>query len=283
MSLISCYKNLSVPKLRARRKKAANLNSAETHLTEPPVGLLDLITKPRSKRTGPTSCSTNVTGPHSLARRAPSKPLVLVDNTLLSPFYASLLLQGADIVIHSLTKYINGHSDIVMGAAILPSASTPDRDYDSLVQKLRFLQNGHGAIPSVFDCWLAQRGAKTLVVQMKAHGLNALRVASFLFSHPAVEHVIYPGLASHLLHALARASLSLAELPAQITHASIPPAEREVLGIEGLVCLSCRIEDVEDLVEDLRSALDGLEDSGFESGFATPSDVSDDGPDAVER
>lgn len=270
-----------------------------------------------------------------LARQAPSKPLVLVDNTFLSPFYASPLLQGADIVIHSLTKYINGHSDAVMGAAILPSSSTPGRDYDGLVEKLRFLQNAHGAVPSAFDCWLAQRGAKTLAVRMKAHGLNALRVASFLTSHPAVEHVIYPGLASHPLHALARTSLSphtqqfistlppsslahgipyggmvsfrvrggarsaeallpklklftlaeslggvesLAELPARMTHASIPPAEREALGIEGLVRLSCGIEEVEDLVEDLRGALDGLEDedSGCESGLATPSDVSDD-------
>jgi cystathionine gamma-lyase len=271
-----------------------------------------------------------------LARRAPSKPLVLVDNTFLSPFYGSPLLQGADIVIHSLTKYINGHSDVVMGAAILPSLSTPDRDYDSLVQKLRFLQNAHGAVPSAFDCWLAQRGAKTLAVRMKAHGLNALRVASFLTSHPAVEHVIYPGLASHPLHTLARSSLSphtqqflstlppsslahgipyggmvsfrlrggarsaeallpklklftlaeslggvesLAELPARMTHASIPPAEREALGIEGLVRLSCGIEEVDDLVEDLRDALDGLEDedSGCESGLVTPSDLSDDG------
>lgn len=272
----------------------------------------------------------------ALARQAPSKPLVLVDNTFLSPFYASPLLQGADIVIHSLTKYINGHSDVVMGAAILPSSSTPDRDYDSLAQKLRFLQNAHGAVPSAFDCWLAQRGAKTLAVRMKAHGLNALRIASFLTSHPAVEHVIYPGLATHPLHALARTSLSphtqqflstlpqstfahgipyggmvsfrvrggarsaeallpklklftlaeslggvesLAELPARMTHASIPPAEREALGIEGLVRLSCGIEEVEDLVEDLRSGLDGLEDedSGCESGLVTPpSDVSDD-------
>ncbi|KAG1763562.1 pyridoxal phosphate-dependent transferase [Suillus placidus] len=222
-----------------------------------------------------------------------------------------------------------------MGAAILPSSSTPGRDYGGLVERLRFLQNAHGAVPSAFDCWLAQRGAKTLAVRMKAHGLNALRVASFLTSHPAVEHVIYPGLASHPLHALARTSLSphtqqfistlppsslahgipyggmvsfrvrggarsaeallpklklftlaeslggvesLAELPARMTHASIPPAEREALGIEGLVRLSCGIEEVEDLVEDLRGALDGLEDedSGCESGLATPSDVSDD-------
>ncbi|KAG1762149.1 Cys/Met metabolism PLP-dependent enzyme-domain-containing protein [Suillus occidentalis] len=108
----------------------------------------------------------------ALTRQAPSKPLVLVDNIFLSPFYASPLLQGADIVIHSLTKYINGHSDVVMGAAILSSSSTPDRDYDSLAQKLRFLQNAHGAVLSAFNYWLAQRGAKTLAVRMKTHGLN---------------------------------------------------------------------------------------------------------------
>jgi len=218
-----------------------------------------------------------------------------------------------------------------MGAAIIPSSSSssPDRDYDGIAQKLRFLQNAHGAVPSAFDCWLAQRGAKTLSVRMKAHGLNALRVASFLASHPAVEHVIYPGLASHPLHALARASLSpfaqrflntelppsslahgipyggmvsfrvrggsrgaeavltklklfslaeslggvesLAESPSQMTHASIPLAEREALGIEGLVRLSCGIEESEDLVEDLRRALDALEDE--ESGSPTPLDV----------
>ncbi|OAX39351.1 hypothetical protein K503DRAFT_769594 [Rhizopogon vinicolor AM-OR11-026] len=267
----------------------------------------------------------------ALARKSPSKPLVLVDNTFLSPFYASPLLQGADIVLHSLTKYINGHSDVIMGAAILPSSSTLDHDYDDLAKKLRFLQNAHGAVPSPFDCWLAQRGAKTLSVRMKAHGLNALRIATFLTSHPAVEHVIYPGLASHPRHTLARASLSphaqrfidtellpsslahgipyggmvsfrvrggtkvagalltklklfalaeslggvesLAEVPAEMTHASIPLAKREALGIEGLVRLSCGIEEVEDLVEDLRRVLDALQDEENGSGSLTPSDV----------
>jgi len=218
-----------------------------------------------------------------------------------------------------------------MGAAILPSSSTPDRDYDDLAQRLRFLQNAHGAVPSPFDCWLAQRGAKTLSVRMKTHGLNALRIASFLTSHPAVEHVIYPGLASHPLHGLARASLSphaqrfidtellpsslahgipyggmvsfrvhggsksaeavleklklfslaeslggvesLAEAPAQMTHASIPPAEREALGIEGLIRLSCGIEEVDDLIDDLRGALDALQDGESDGESLSPSDV----------
>lgn len=127
---------------------------------------------------------------------------MLVDNTFLSPFYASPLLQGADIVMHSLTKYVNGHSDVVMGALILPS------HHESLVQKLRFLQNAIGAIPSPYDCWLVQRGVKTLHLRMKAHGTNALAVAQALKRSPYVEEVIYPGLASHPRNKLAYRSLS---------------------------------------------------------------------------
>ncbi|TFY52068.1 hypothetical protein EVG20_g10721, partial [Dentipellis fragilis] len=107
----------------------------------------------------------------SIVRSHPSNPLVLVDNTFLSPFYSSPLLQGADIVVHSLTKYVNGHSDVVMGAAILPAR------HAALTERLAFLQNAIGAVPSPYDSWLVQRGAKTLHLRMKAHGRNALRVA----------------------------------------------------------------------------------------------------------
>jgi cystathionine gamma-lyase len=228
-----------------------------------------------------------------------------VDNTFLSPFYSSPLLLGADIVLHSLTKYINGHSDVVMGALILPSHHT------ALASKLRFLQNAIGAVPSAYDCWLAQRGAKTLHLRMKTHGMNALAVAQFLESSPHIEHVIYPGLASHPRNELAYSSLSpharkfvnstttdggfpyggmisfrirggkeqaekfltatrlftlaeslggvesLAEHPAQMTHGSIPEAERAILGIgDNLVRLSVGIEDVEDLIRDVEQALE---------------------------
>lgn len=132
----------------------------------------------------------------------PSHPLVLVDNTFLSPFYSSPLLLGADIVLHSLTKYVNGHSDVVMGALILPE------HHAVLADKLRFLQNAIGAVPSAYDCWLAQRGAKTLHLRMKAHGTNALAVAKALERSPHVEEVIYPGLASHPRNDLAYTSLS---------------------------------------------------------------------------
>ena len=242
----------------------------------------------------------------NIAHSHPSNPLVLVDNTFLSPFYSSPLLLGADIVMHSLTKYINGHSDVVMGAAVLPAHQTP------YANKLRFLQNAIGAVPSAYDCWLAQRGAKTLGLRMKAHGANALLVAHALAGSPHVKEVIYPGLASHPRHALAYASLSpharkwidstvipgedvegfpyggmisfrirgdarkfltstrlftlaeslggvesLAELPSEMTHGSVPAEERALLGIgDDLIRLSVGVEEGEDLVADILAALE---------------------------
>ncbi|KAG6917738.1 hypothetical protein DXG01_001275 [Tephrocybe rancida] len=152
--------------------------------------------------TNPTMRLIDIARISSIAHAHPSKPLVLVDNTFLSPFYSSPLLLGADIVLHSLTKYVNGHSDVVMGALILPAHHT------TLAADLRFLQNAIGAVPSPYDCWLAQRGAKTLHLRMKAHGTNALAVAKALERSPHVEDVIYPGLASHPRNDVAYASLS---------------------------------------------------------------------------
>lgn len=143
----------------------------------------------------------------ALARSHPSKPLVLVDNTFLSPFYQSPLLLGADIVMHSLTKYINGHSDVIMGALILPA------HHAKLAEDLRFLQNAIGAVPSAFDCWLAQRGVKTLHLRMRQHGRNAVLVAQALEEEKnreggVVEDVIYPGLKTHPRNELAYRLLS---------------------------------------------------------------------------
>ncbi|KAH9478060.1 Cystathionine gamma-lyase [Psilocybe cubensis] len=140
--------------------------------------------------TNPTLRLIDIPRIAALAHSHPSSPLVLVDNTFLSPFYSSPLLLGADIVMHSLTKYINGHSDVVMGALILPSSPK----HTAFADKLRFLQNAIGAVPSPYDCWLAQRGAKTLHLRMKAHGRNALAVARALEREPGVEEVVYPGL-----------------------------------------------------------------------------------------
>ncbi|EKM76873.1 hypothetical protein AGABI1DRAFT_62583, partial [Agaricus bisporus var. burnettii JB137-S8] len=261
--------------------------------------------------TNPTLRLISVESIRAHISKLTNPPLILVDNTFLSPFYSSPLLLGADIVMHSLTKYVNGHSDVVMGALILPN--TPF--HTELANKLRFLQNAIGAIPSSYDSWLAQRGAKTLALRMKAHGTNALSVARALKSSPLVEDVIYPGLASHRRHDIAWESLSpharkwiqslpgnlseqtdfpysgmisfrikggfeaaekfltstklftlaeslggvesLAEHPAKMTHGSIPPDEREKLGIsDGLIRLSVGVEEEEDLVEDVLQALE---------------------------
>ena len=142
--------------------------------------------------TNPTLRLIDIPRLAQIAHSHPSHPLLLVDNTFLSPFYASPLLLGADIVMHSITKYINGHSDVVMGALILPPLESPA--LTRIYEKLRFLQNAIGAVPSAYDSWLTQRGAKTLHLRMKAHGENALLVARALKASPHVEEVIYPGL-----------------------------------------------------------------------------------------
>ncbi|RXW17767.1 hypothetical protein EST38_g8089 [Candolleomyces aberdarensis] len=272
--------------------------------------------------TNPTLKLMDIARIAQIARSHPSQPLLLVDNTFLSPFYSSPLLLGADVVLHSLTKYVNGHSDVVMGALILPPSSS--EKHRAFKDKLRFLQNATGAVPSAYDSWLAQRGAKTLGLRMRQHGLNALKVAKLLKSHPLVEEVLYPGLEGNKRYDLAWRSLSaharrwieedvllrdlhhssspssppeggfpfsgmisfrlpthahalafltstrlftlaeslggvesLAEHPASMTHAGIPKQEREALGItDGLVRLSVGIEDVEDLLDDVRQALE---------------------------
>jgi cystathionine gamma-lyase len=212
--------------------------------------------------------------------------IVVVDNTFLSPYFQRPLSLGADLVVHSGTKYLNGHSDVVIGVA-----ATND---SGLAERLRFLQNAIGAVPSPFDCFLANRGLKTLHVRMRQHERNALAIARALEAHPAVEKVIYPGLPSHPQHALAKrqqlgfggmvtfrirgelknaerflTSLklftlaeslggveSLCELPSLMTHGSVAPEDRLKLGItDTLIRLSCGIEDTDDLVADVRQAL----------------------------
>ncbi|MGB8521037.1 MAG: cystathionine gamma-synthase [Candidatus Tumulicola sp.] len=214
------------------------------------------------------------------------RPIVAVDNTFATPYFQQPLDLGADVVVHSTTKYIGGHSDVVGGIAI-----TNDRD---LYDVLRFHQNSTGAIPGPHDAWLTMRGAKTLAIRMREHASNAQAVAEFLESHPAVARVYYPGLPSHPQHDLARRQMSgfggmvsfvlhgppergldfagrlryfsLAESlggveslichPARMTHGSIPAESRESRGItDGLLRLSVGIEDGDDLIDDLKSAL----------------------------
>ncbi len=215
--------------------------------------------------------------------------LVVVDNTFLSPYVQNPLDLGADIVVHSVTKYINGHSDVVMGVAAFNS--------DDLSQRLSFLQNAIGAVPSAFDSWLAHRGLKTLHLRAREATTNATAVATALEASPNVVAVNYPGLDSHPHRAIAKrqhrdgmgggmlsfrikgghdAALrfcqltkiftlaeslggveSLVELPSSMTHAGIPKDQREAVGVfDDLVRLSCGVEDAEDLKRDVLQALD---------------------------
>jgi cystathionine beta-lyase/cystathionine gamma-synthase len=213
--------------------------------------------------------------------------LCAVDNTFMSPYFQRPLELGADLVMHSMTKYLNGHSDVVMGALMLGPV-------EGLFDRLKFLQNAIGAVPGPFDCFLVLRGLKTLAVRMQRHAENAMQVASFLESHPRVERVLYPGLPSHPQHELARAQTSghggmvtlllhgdledarrllervrlftlaeslggvesLIEHPAIMTHASVPAEVRAEIGISDmLIRLSVGIEDADDLIADLEQAL----------------------------
>jgi Cystathionine beta-lyases/cystathionine gamma-synthases len=213
--------------------------------------------------------------------------LVVVDNTFASPILQRPLELGADIVVHSATKYLNGHSDMVGGMVVVG-------DNAELAERMAFLQNSCGAVQGPFDSFLGLRGLKTLHLRMRAHCENAQALAEFLEGHPAVEQVIYPGLPSHPQHELARSQMSgfggiisftlrggpeaakrfcertriftlaeslggvesLVNHPAIMTHASVPPEKRQRLGItDSLVRLSVGVEDVDDLRADLDGAL----------------------------
>jgi cystathionine gamma-lyase len=207
----------------------------------------------------------------------------VVDNTFATPFFQRPLALGIDVAVHSTTKYLNGHSDVVGGATMTRDAG--------LQERLKFLQNAVGAVPSPMDSFLVMRGLKTLHVRMERHAENAMRVAKFLEGHAQVERVTYPGLESHPQHALAKRQMSgfggmltfvirggleaaraflqsvkifacaeslggvesLIEHPAIMTHASVPPATRAQLGIDdGFIRVSCGIEHADDLIEDLQ-------------------------------
>jgi len=208
-----------------------------------------------------------------------------VDNTFASPYNQRPLELGADLVIHSTTKYLNGHSDMVGGLVLTSS--------EEIHERLRFLQNAAGAVPGPWDCWLALRGTKTLHLRMAAHNANGQRIAEWLEAHPRIERVYYPGLPSHPQHELARRQMkgftgmisvetgsleraralvnhtrlfalaeslggveSLIGHPAMMTHASVPVDRRQAMGLsDGLVRLSCGVEDPEDLIADLDQAL----------------------------
>jgi cystathionine gamma-synthase len=209
--------------------------------------------------------------------------LVVVDNTFASPYFQRPLQLGADAVVHSTTKYLGGHSDVVGGAVVMNSKE--------MFETLKFHQNAAGAVPGPFDCWLVLRGIRTLGIRMDRHTLNAMAVAEFLRGHPAVARVFYPGLSEHPGHLIARKQMSgfggmvsfivrggrkaattvassteifilgeslggvesLLDHPASMTHASLAGSSLQV--DEGLIRLSVGIEHASDLVDDLRQAL----------------------------
>ena len=217
--------------------------------------------------------------------------LLIVDNTFMSPYNQRPLTLGADIVMHSSTKYLNGHSDVIGGILIANN--------DQIIEDLKFIQMSVGAVPSPFDCWLIQRSLKTLSIRMKAHNKNAYEIAHFLKSYSQISSIYYPGLSNHLNHSVAKKqqldpegnsvfggmiSIDLGSLlaakkfvkklnlftlaeslggveslvchPATMTHASVPLEIRQKLGVtDGLIRLSIGIEDLKDLKKDLDSAL----------------------------
>lgn len=236
----------------------------------------------------PTNPMMNIIDIEAVATIAKkSNVLLAVDNTFASPYIQNPLDLGADVVMHSITKYLSGHSDVIMGALILND--------DSLAEQLAFLQNSCGAVPGPQDCFLVLRGIKTLHLRMERHCENAGKVAQFLVGHSKVDKVYYPGLTNHPNHDIAVKQMkgfggmlsfttkgnqladaqkvisntelfSLAESlggveslcghPASMTHASIPKEEREKTGVvDSLIRLSVGVEDIDDLIADLTQAL----------------------------
>ena len=272
------------------KKRSSGLDYSFIDLTD--LAAVEAAIRPETKMIWvetPTNPTLRLVDLEAIAAIGKKHGLITVaDNTFASPYVQRPLELGFDIVTHSTTKYLNGHSDMVGGVAIVG-------DNAELSAQLKFLQNALGAISGPFDSFLALRGLKTLALRMQRHCESALKIAQWLESHPAVEKVIYPGLESHPQHALAKKQMtggfggiisveikgglaqsrkllertrlftlaeslggveSLIEHPAIMTHASIPPEQRLAVGItDGLVRLSVGIEDCQDLISDLSQAL----------------------------
>ncbi|WP_430436554.1 trans-sulfuration enzyme family protein [Oceanibaculum nanhaiense] len=272
------------------RKRSSGLDFSFVDLSDPAA--LEAAIKPNTKMVwveSPTNPMLRLVDLQAIAAIAKKHKLIAVaDNTFASPYVQKPLDHGFDIVIHSMTKYLNGHSDMVGGIAVV-------REGSPLRQPLAYLQNAIGSVAGPFDSFLALRGLKTLHLRMERHCANALAIAQWLEAHPKIEKVIYPGLASHPQHELAKRQMiggfggivtavikggldesrrflertklfalaeslggveSLIEHPAIMTHASIPPEVRAELGIsDGLVRLSVGVEDLADLLADLETAL----------------------------
>ena len=233
--------------------------------------------------TNPMLTLTDLRGVVEIARK--NNLISVCDNTFMSPYFQNPLTFGIDIVLHSSTKYLNGHSDVIGGILVTNN--------EKFHERLRYIQNATGGIPSPFDCWLVMRSTKTLAVRMERHEKNAMQLAKFLIDYGAAKKIYYPGLPSHPQHELAKKQMrgfggmisvdfgdiqiakkvlknvkiftlgeslggveSLISHPATMTHGSVPKQEREKLGItDGLVRFSVGIEDIEDLVNDVKNTL----------------------------
>ena len=271
------------------RKRSAGLTFDFVDMSD--IGAVEKAIKPNTKMIWvetPTNPMLRLADLAAIAKLAKKRGILTAsDNTFASPYTQRPLEQGIDIVVHSTTKYLNGHSDIVGGCAVVG-------DNKDLADRLAFLHNAVGAIQGPFDSFLALRGLKTLALRMERHCSNALKIARWLEGRKDVERVFYPGLESHPQHALAKTQMaafggivtvvlkrdlagtrrflercklftlaeslggveSLIEHPAIMTHASIPEDQRKVLGIsDALVRLSCGVEDADDLIADLEQAL----------------------------
>lgn len=267
----------------------SNLNKLEVALKKKPKLLIfETPTNPLLKITDIKKVTT-------LAKKY--KVMTLVDNTFASPYFQNPLHLGADVVLHSTTKYLAGHSDVIGGVIISNNKELMGRIPNTHMNRLEYIRNAAGFNPSPFDCWLIQRGVKTLAVRMEKHQQNALAVAEFFSKHKKVKKVYYPGLPQHKNHEVAKKQMSgysgivsvefdisfaaakklvtsfkiitlaeslggiesLVDHPASMTHGAIPKKEREKVGItDGLMRFSIGIEDAEDLISDLSSALDKI-------------------------
>ncbi|MGH8220486.1 MAG: trans-sulfuration enzyme family protein [Steroidobacteraceae bacterium] len=272
------------------RSRSAGLSVSFVDLTD--LAAVEAAIRPNTRMIwveSPTNPMLTLVDLAAIARLAKRRGLTSVcDNTFATPYLQRPLEHGIDVVVHSATKFLNGHSDALGGAAI-----TAD---PAIAERIQFLQNGLGNVPSAFDCFLILRGIKTLAVRMERHCANALAIAQFLESHPRVARVHYPGLPSHPQHELAKRQMrggfggivsaelagtlddarrflerchlfslaeslggveSLIEHPGLMTHSGLPPAMRAQLGIsDALVRLSVGIESADDLIGELKNALE---------------------------
>ena len=285
-----CTENVYGGTFRLFDKIVKNYGVEFTYVDTSNLGDLERAIRPNTRMvfvetpTNPLMVITDVRAVCDLAHRHNCR--VVVDNTFMSPYFQRPLDFGADIVVHSTTKYLNGHSDSIGGVAVLKRKDDAAR--------LEFIQNAAGAILSPFDSWLVLRGIKTLAVRMEGHNANGMAIAKYLAGRKDVHRVYYPGLANHTGHNLAKKQMSgfggmiafdlgsldrakrfleavqlcsfgeslggvetLISHPATMTHASVPPEERARMGItDGLVRISVGIEDVEDLIADLQRAFE---------------------------